>query len=45
MGIFRTTFLIDEKRIIRKIIPRPKSKIHASEILNYWKEIENEIEV
>lgn len=33
MGILRTTFLIDEKGIIRKIFHRPKSKTHAEEIL------------
>jgi thioredoxin-dependent peroxiredoxin len=39
MGILRTTFLIDEKGMIRKIIHRPKSKQHAEEILAAWKEI------
>lgn len=33
MGIVRTTFLIDEKGVITKIITKPKSKQHAEEIL------------
>lgn len=33
MGILRTTFLIDEKGIIRKIFHKPKNKTHAEEIL------------
>lgn len=33
MGIHRTTFLIDEKGIIRKIFQKPKSKMHSEEIL------------
>ncbi len=37
MGLHRTTFLIDEKGIIRKIIAKPKSKIHAEEIDAAWK--------
>jgi thioredoxin-dependent peroxiredoxin len=39
MGIHRTTFLIDEKGIIRKIIFRPKNKAHAEEILKHWQTI------
>ncbi len=39
MGIHRTTFLIDEKGIIRKIFLRPKNKQHAEEIIKAWKEI------
>ena len=39
MGLLRTTFLIDEKGIIRKIFLKPKSKQHTEEILNAWKEI------
>jgi thioredoxin-dependent peroxiredoxin len=41
MGIHRTTFLIDEKGIIRKIFLRPKNKQHAEEIVKTWKEIDN----
>lgn len=37
MGILRTTFIIDEKRIIRKIFYRPKNKAHAEEILSAMK--------
>ena len=39
MGIHRTTFLIDEKGIIRKIIFRPKNKAHAEEILKHWQSL------
>lgn len=39
MGLHRTTFLIDEKGILRHIITKPKSKNHASEILEAWKNI------
>jgi len=39
MGIHRTTFLIDEKGIIRKIFLRPKNKQHAEEIIKTWKEV------
>jgi len=40
MGLHRTTFLIDEKSVIRKIFTRPKNKQHAEEILKAWSEIE-----
>ena len=33
LGLHRTTFLIDEKGVIRKIFLKPKSKTHAEEIL------------
>lgn len=33
MGLHRTTFVIDEKGIIKKIFLRPKNKAHAEEIL------------
>jgi peroxiredoxin Q/BCP len=36
MGLHRTTFVIDEKGIIRKIFLRPKNKDHAAEILAAW---------
>lgn len=36
MGVFRTTFLIDEKGKIKKIITRPKNKSHAEEIIKAW---------
>lgn len=32
MGVFRTTFLIDEKGIVVKVIAKPKVKEHADEI-------------
>jgi peroxiredoxin Q/BCP len=34
MGVLRTTFVIDEKGIIRKIFLRPKNKQHAEEIIS-----------
>jgi len=37
MGILRTTFVIDEKGIIRKIFHKPKNKAHAEEILQSFK--------
>ena len=39
MGLHRTTFLIDEKGIIGKVIAKPKSKQHAEEILEAWQTI------
>ena len=36
-GLIRTTFLIDEKGVIRKIFLKPKSKQHSEEILKAWK--------
>lgn len=33
MGIYRTTFVIDEKGIIKKIFKRPNNKAHAEEII------------
>lgn len=38
MGILRTTFIIDERGIIRKIFHKPKNKAHAEEILKAWNE-------
>ena len=35
-GLHRTTFLIDEKGIIRKIFIKPKSKQHSEEIIKAW---------
>jgi len=37
MGLLRTTFLIDEKGIIRKVFSRPESRQHAKEIVDAWK--------
>lgn len=37
MGLLRTTFLIDEKGVIRKVFLKPKSKQHTEEILEAWK--------
>ena len=33
MGVLRTTFLIDEKGVIKKIFEKPKNKTHSAEIL------------
>lgn len=38
MGLLRTTFLIDEMGVIKKIFAKPKSKQHTQEILKAWKE-------
>lgn len=39
MGLHRTTFLIDEKGIIKKIFKKPRSKMHSEEILEAWEAI------
>jgi thioredoxin-dependent peroxiredoxin len=39
MGILRTTFLLDEKGIIRKIFFKPKNKAHAEEILQAFENL------
>lgn len=36
MGVLRTTFVIDEKGIIRKIFNKPRNKRHAEEILEAY---------
>lgn len=41
MGLFRTTFLIDENGIIFKIFKKLKSKIHSEEILKVIQSITN----
>ncbi|ANE52244.1 thioredoxin-dependent thiol peroxidase [Flavisolibacter tropicus] len=33
MGLLRTTFVIDEKGIIHKIFKKPRTKMHAEEIM------------
>jgi peroxiredoxin Q/BCP len=33
MGVLRTTFVIDEKGVIKKVFTRPKNKAHAEEII------------
>jgi thioredoxin-dependent peroxiredoxin len=33
MGVLRTTFVIDEKGVIKKIFSKPKNKAHSAEIL------------
>jgi peroxiredoxin Q/BCP len=39
MGLHRTTFIIDEKGIIRKIFLKPTNKKHAEQIVAAWKSI------
>ena len=39
MGVLRTTFIIDEKGIIRKIFLKPRNKVHAEEIIETWKSL------
>lgn len=39
MGTTRTTFLIDEQGVIRKIIAKPDTKNHTAELLAAWDEI------
>ena len=38
IGMHRTTFLIDEKGRIKKIIEKPESKRHSEQILTVWEE-------
>ena len=38
MGLHRTTFLIDEKGIVKKIFKKPRSKMHSEEILKAWQQ-------
>ena len=39
MGVLRTTFVIDEKGIIKIIFLKPKSKEHAEEIVAAWENL------
>ncbi|MEO7802148.1 MAG: thioredoxin-dependent thiol peroxidase [Ginsengibacter sp.] len=41
MGLHRTTFLINEKGVIKKIFKKPRSASHTAEILKAWQEIPN----
>lgn len=41
MGLHRTTFVIDEKSVIRLIFLRPKNKQHAEEIIKSWQQLTN----
>ena len=38
-GLHRTTFLIDEKGVIRKIFLKPRNKAHAEEIVKWTEQI------
>lgn len=40
MGLHRTTFLIDEKGVIRKIFLKPRNKQHAEDIVRIWGELD-----
>jgi thioredoxin-dependent peroxiredoxin len=40
MGLHRTTFVLDEKGVIKKIFLRPKNKQHAEEIVKAWRNME-----
>lgn len=40
MGLHRTTFVINEKGIIKHIFLKPKSKHHAEEIILAWKNLQ-----
>ena len=37
MGVVRTTFVIDEKGVIEKVMPKVKPDTNAAEILAYLK--------
>ena len=37
-GTHRTTFLIDEKGIVRNVIDKPKTKDHSEQIIESWKD-------
>ena len=39
MGLHRTTFLLDEKGIIKHLFLKPKSKQHAEEIIEAWRNV------
>ena len=39
MGLHRTTFVIDEKGIVRKIFLKPTNKKHAEQIIKSWAEL------
>lgn len=38
MGLHRTTFVIDEKGVVRKVFLKPRSKQHAEDIVKFWKQ-------
>ena len=44
LGLHRTTFLINEKGIIKKVILKPKSKLHTQEIIQAWEDIDRDAE-
>lgn len=39
MGLLRTTFVIDENGVIRKVFTKPKTKAHAEEIVAAWNQL------
>ena len=40
LGLHRTTFLIDEKGVIRKVFLKPRNKQHAEDIVRIWAELD-----
>lgn len=38
-GLHRTTILIDEKGVVRKIFLKPRSRQHAEEIIKAWEKL------
>lgn len=41
LGLYRTTFLINEKGMIKKVFLRPKNKAHAEEIIKAFELMDN----
>ncbi|MGN6495362.1 MAG: thioredoxin-dependent thiol peroxidase [Agriterribacter sp.] len=39
MGLLRTTFVLDEKGVVRKVFLRPRNKQHAEEIIKAWEQL------
>ena len=42
MGLHRTTFLINERGVIKKIFKKPRNKAHTQEILKAWEELSDQ---
>ena len=40
MGVVRSTFIVDEKGVIEKVIPKVKPDTTAAEVLDYLKRAE-----
>ena len=39
MGVVRSTFIIDEKGLVEKVMPKVKPDTNAAEILDYLKSV------